>query len=44
MFDVALAMENLILAATALGLGSVHVGLFDCRKVEQILAYLLISR
>jgi nitroreductase len=37
MFDVALAMENFMLAATALGLGSVFVGLFDCRKVEQIL-------
>jgi nitroreductase len=37
MFDVALAMENLMLAATALGLGSVHVGLFDNRKVAQIL-------
>jgi nitroreductase len=37
MFDVALAMENLMLAATALGLGAVHVGLFDNKKVSQIL-------
>jgi nitroreductase len=37
MFDVGLAMENLTLAATALGLGSVHVGLFDTHKVEKIL-------
>lgn len=37
MFDVALAMENLVLAATSLGLGTVHVGLFDCRRVESIL-------
>jgi nitroreductase len=37
MFDVALAMENLVLAAAALGLGTVHVGLFDNRKVAQIL-------
>ncbi len=37
MFDVALAMENLMLAATALGLGTVHVGLFDNLKAAQIL-------
>jgi nitroreductase len=37
MFDVALAMENLMLAATALGLGTVHVGLFDNEKVAAIL-------
>jgi nitroreductase len=37
MFDVALAMENLVLAATALGLGTVHVGLFDVNRVMQIL-------
>jgi nitroreductase len=36
MFDVALAMENLVLAAAALGLGTVHVGLFDNRKVAEI--------
>ena len=35
MFDVGLAMENLVLAATALGLGTVHVGLFDAQKVAQ---------
>jgi nitroreductase len=37
MFDVALAMENLVLAAAALGLGTVHVGLFDTAKVAQVL-------
>ena len=37
MFDVALAMQNLTLAAHALGLGTVHVGLFDSEKVAQIL-------
>jgi nitroreductase len=38
MLDVGIAMENLMLAATALGLGTVHIGLFDTRKVAQILA------
>ncbi len=33
MYDVALAMENLVLAAHSLGLGTVHLGLFDARKV-----------
>ncbi len=37
MFDADLAMENLVLAAHALGLGTVHVGFFDQRKVEAIL-------
>jgi nitroreductase len=37
MFDVALAMQNLALAAHALGLGTVHVGLFDAAKVTKIL-------
>jgi len=37
MFDVALAMENMMLAATSLGLGTVHVGLFDNKKAEEIL-------
>jgi len=37
MFDVALAMENLMLAATALGLGTVHIGLFDTEKVASLL-------
>ena len=37
MFDVALAMQNLALAAHALGLGTVHVGLFDAKKVAEIL-------
>jgi nitroreductase len=37
MFDVALAMENLTLAAYALGLGTVIVGNFDAAKVAEIL-------
>jgi nitroreductase len=37
MFDVALAMENLTLAAHALGLGTVIVGGFDAPKVAKIL-------
>ena len=36
-FDVALAMENLCLAAHSLGLGTCIVGGFDSTKVEQIL-------
>jgi nitroreductase len=37
MFDVALAMQNLVLAAHSLGLGTVHVGLFDASKAAEIL-------
>jgi nitroreductase len=37
MFDTGLAMQNLVLAAHALGLGTVHVGLFDAKKAESIL-------
>ncbi len=37
MFDVALAMQNLVLAAHSLGLGTVHVGLFDAKKAASIL-------
>jgi len=37
MFDVGLAMQNLTLAAHALGLGTVHVGLFDDRAVAEVL-------
>ena len=37
MFDVALAMNNLTLAAHARGLGTVHVGLFDAPAVAAIL-------
>ncbi len=38
MFDVALAMEHLVLAAHSLGLATVHVGRFDAKKVADILA------
>jgi nitroreductase len=37
MFDVALAMQNLVLAAHSLGLGTVHIGAFDARKAASIL-------
>jgi len=37
MFDVALAMQNLVLAAHALGLGTVYLGMFDAVKAAQVL-------
>ncbi len=37
MFDVALAMQNLVLAAHSVGLGTVHVGLFDAKHAASIL-------
>ncbi len=37
MYDVALAVQNLTLAAHALGLGTVHIGAFDAIKVAEIL-------
>lgn len=37
MFDVALAMQNLVLTAHSLGLGTVHVGLFDAPRVAAVL-------
>ena len=37
MFDVALAMQNLVLAAHSLGLGTVHVGSFDAKKAASFL-------
>ena len=37
MFDVALAMQNMVLAATALGLGTVYLGAFDADKAGAIL-------
>jgi nitroreductase len=37
MYDVALAVENLVLAAHSLGLGTVHIGLFDAKKAAAIL-------
>ncbi|OGP89258.1 MAG: nitroreductase, partial [Deltaproteobacteria bacterium RBG_16_48_10] len=37
MFDTGIAMQNLCLAAHAQGLGTVVVGLFDHKKVEEIL-------
>jgi nitroreductase len=37
LFDVALALQNLTLAAYARGLGTVHVGFFDSRTAGDIL-------
>jgi nitroreductase len=37
MFDTALAMHNLVLAAHAVGLGTVYIGLFDAKKAAGIL-------
>jgi len=37
MFDTALAMQNLTLAAHSIGLGTVHLGLFDAQEVAKIL-------
>ncbi len=37
MFDTGLAMQNLMLAARALGLGTVPIGAFDNEKVRNIL-------
>ena len=37
MFDVALALHNLSLAAHSLGLGTVHVGAFDSKKAAELL-------
>jgi len=37
MFDVALAMQNLVLAAHSLGLGTVYIGAFDAIKAAKIL-------
>ena len=37
MFDIALAMQSLTLAAWSLGLGTVHVGLLDAKKAAEIL-------
>lgn len=37
MYDVALAMQNLMLAAHSLGLGTVQVGMFDAGKAAAIL-------
>ena len=38
MFDVALAMQNLTLAAHSLGLGTGHIGASDAKRVGAILA------
>ena len=37
MFDMGLALQNLTLAAYELGLGTVHVGLFDAQKAAQVM-------
>jgi len=37
MFDCGIAMEHIVLAGWNFGLGTVHVGLFDAKKVDEIL-------
>jgi nitroreductase len=37
MFDMGIALQNIALAAYSLGLGTVHVGLLDFKKVGKIL-------
>lgn len=37
MYDVALAMQNLTLAAHALGLGTVHIGAFDAGAAARVI-------
>lgn len=37
MYDAGVAMEHLVLAATSFGLGTVHIGLFDAKKAEEVL-------
>lgn len=37
MFDCGIAMEHIVLTAWNFGLGTVHVGLFDAPKAEEIL-------
>lgn len=37
MFDVALALQNISLAAHSLGLGTLHVGAFDAGKAAEVL-------
>ncbi|MFC1958519.1 nitroreductase family protein [Chloroflexota bacterium] len=37
MFDIALAMQNLVLAAHALGVGTVIIGAFDAKRAAEIL-------
>jgi nitroreductase len=37
MFDTALAVQNMVLAAHAQGLGTVIIGAFDAKKAEQVI-------
>jgi len=37
MFDVALALQNLVLVAHSLGLGTLHLGAFDAQEAARIL-------
>jgi len=37
MFDMGIALQNIALAAHSLGLGTVHVGYFDFKKVGEVL-------
>jgi nitroreductase len=37
MYDMGLAMENLVLAAQSMGLGTVHIGAFNIEAAEKVL-------
>ena len=37
MFDAALALENIVLEAQELGIGTLYIGAFDARKAEEVL-------
>ena len=37
MFDVALALENMVLAAQELGIGTLYIGAFDANKAGSVL-------
>ena len=37
MFDAGIAMEHIDLAAWIFGLGTVHIGMFDADKAEEVL-------
>ena len=37
MFDAALALENMVLEAQELGIGTLYIGAFDARKAARVL-------
>ena len=38
MFDVALALENMVLEAEELGIGTLYIGAFDAKKAGTVLS------